>query len=105
MKKINFLNDKKWWTTAILIIAIAGLVWLIIWWQMNRKKAPEETNEEIPKLQTTITAETLKGLQATAGGQIVNETGETTLNNLSAVYGLTPTQAYLKMKSVELRMS
>lgn len=104
MKKINFLNDKKWWTTAILIIAIAGLVWLIIWWQMNRKKAPEEKNEEIPKLQTTITAETLKGLQATASGQIVNETGETTLNNLSAVYGLTPTQAYLKMKNVETQI-
>lgn len=104
MKKINFLDDKKWWTTAILIIVIAGLVWLVIWWQMNKKKTLKETNEEIPKLQTKITPETLKGLEATVSGQIANETGETTLNNISAVYGLTPTQAYLKMKNVETQI-
>lgn len=104
MKKINFLDDKKWWTTAILIIAIAGLVWLVIWWQMNKKRTTNERTEEIPKLQTEITPGTLKGLEATVSGQIANETGETTLNNISAVYGLTPTQAYLKMKNVETQI-
>lgn len=104
MKKMNFLDDKKWWTTVILIIAITGLVWLVIWWQMNKKKTLKETNEEIPKLQTEITPEILKGLETTVSGQIANETGETTLNNISAVYGLTPTQAYLKMKKVETQI-
>lgn len=104
MKKINFLDDKKWWTTAILIIAIAGLVWLVIWWQMKKKEVTNEISEEIPKLQTEINSETLKNLQATASEQIVNKSGETTLNNMSEVYGLTPTQAYLKMKSVETQI-
>lgn len=104
MKNINFFAKKKWWTTIILILAIIGLVWLVIWWQMNKKTVINETTTNVPKLQTTITAETLENLQATASSQTQNETGETTLENMSEVYGLTPTQAYLKMKNVETQI-
>lgn len=105
MKKINWPEYKKWFTTAFFALAIVGLIGLVIWWQMNKKTTINETMVDVPKLQTTITAETLAELEKNADNEkSETETGETSLKNMSEVYGLTPTQAYLKMKNVEAQI-
>lgn len=107
MKKINELGKKKWLTTGLLVIAIVGLIWLVIWWQMKKKEAVNEKMSTVPKLETTITADTLENLQNSDGNEKTeteNNTDETSVENISAVYGLSPTQAYLKMKNAEAQI-
>lgn len=105
MKKINWPEYKKWFTTVFFALAIVGLIGLVIWWQMNKKTTINETIVDVPKLQTAITAETLTELEKNTDNEKSEaETGETSLKNMSEVYGLTPTQAYLKMKNVEAQI-
>ena len=95
MKKRNWSSGRKWLTTVFLALAIMGLVWLIILWQNKKKVVIDETISELPKLQTAITTETLASLETNTNDESEED---------PSVYGLTPTQAYLKMKNTETQI-